>query len=86
MPESPPETAGTEDNPKPFDSLKKDLSTSKGEAFFVETTSAGYGDGPSAAPTSRLARRSVSELTLQRHLKRSEMPSRKPYLPVAGFL
>ena len=50
MPESPPETAGTEDNPKPFDYLKRDLATAKGEAFFVETTSAGYGDGPSAAP------------------------------------
>ena len=50
MPAGPPETDEDEDNPAPYDSLKRDLATAKGEAYFVETTAAGHGDGPSAAP------------------------------------
>ena len=52
LPQGPPETEENKDTPAPYDYLKRDLATAKGEAYFVETTSAGYGDGPSAAPRS----------------------------------
>ncbi len=41
-----PEGDEDEDNPSPLDILKKDISLSKGETFFVETTKGGLGDGP----------------------------------------
>lgn len=47
---SPPEELENEENPSPLDMLKSDIMKSKGETFFVETTSGGYGEGQVAAP------------------------------------
>ena len=50
LPQSPDEDDENETDPSPRDVLKKDISKSKGETFFVETTNSGWGEGQVAAP------------------------------------
>ncbi len=45
-----PSDGGDGGESDPLMMLKKDIRNAKGETLFVETTSAGYGEGPSAAP------------------------------------
>ena len=49
-PQGPPDGEEDEENPSGLDALKKDISLSRGQTFFVETMSGGYGEGQVAAP------------------------------------